>query len=88
MITYRDYELHPEPQATGRWELRRTYMGKTKEGQPRKAHRMLGCGLTFEGAMRTIAEDITQRDESITSLREYIQAFRTIKDEIVRECQP
>jgi len=92
MITFKNYELHEEPAAPGTWELRKTYTGKTKDGEPREAYKTLGYAMTLERCIIMIASDVAQEKSMHNAytlgayLKEYRDAVKELTD-ILREVQ-
>jgi len=92
MIAFKNYELHEEPAAPGTWELRKTYTGKTKAGDPREAYKILGYSMTLDTCIIKIASDMAQEKSmhSVYALGTYLKEYRNAVKELtdtLREVQ-
>ncbi len=87
MIRYKNYRLEPD---NGRFNLTREYTipertdPKTKQVFPEhKADEPMGYSMKFESCLHLIAIDLLERNESITTISDYIKAYKAEKEEML-----
>lgn len=85
-ITYLDYKIEPCDNAVGKFDLSRKGVSKKRDSEEiYEIEVNMGYAYTLESAIQKIIYlEIEKKNETLT-LKEYLNEFRKMKDEILNE---
>lgn len=88
-LTYENYVAYSDD---GRFNLYKIVMAKAekdseirKKGEKYESESLVGYGYTFETLVKRIITDVVISNEDVTTLKEYIKAYREASKIIINE---
>ena len=81
-IQIKDYTLTPSDNVKDRFDLTQKIMRKGKNGEYESSE-LIGYGMTLESCIKSIIALELDKDNSVVSLKEFVDAYRIEREKIM-----